>query len=63
MHHLGFVHTDLKHDNIMFDAGPLAQTDVAALLEEDPSRYHLLNRAGNVPPSLSHFLFLPSLRL
>ena len=39
---MGIVHTDLKHDNIMFDVGPsLTQpADIAALVEADPPRRH-----------------------
>jgi serine/threonine protein kinase len=40
MHNLQIVHTDLKHDNIMFDTGSLSQADVAALIEADPPRRH-----------------------
>jgi serine/threonine protein kinase len=40
MHHCQIVHTDLKHDNIMFDTGPITQADIAALIERDPSRRH-----------------------
>ncbi|KAF9506102.1 hypothetical protein BS47DRAFT_1378152 [Hydnum rufescens UP504] len=40
MHHCGVAHTDLKHDNIMFDVGPLTQADITALIEEDPPRCH-----------------------
>ncbi|GLB43876.1 putative kinase-like protein [Lyophyllum shimeji] len=37
MHHCNIVHTDLKHDNIMFDAG---SADIAVLIEADPPRCH-----------------------
>jgi len=40
MHSCDIVHTDLKHDNIMFDAGSLTNDDFAALLEADPPRRH-----------------------
>ena len=36
MHSCEIVHTDLKHDNIMFDVGSLTQTDITALVESDP---------------------------
>ena len=40
MHHYEIVHTDLKHDNIMFDAGSLTQADIEALVDGDPPRRH-----------------------
>lgn len=40
MHSCDIVHTDLKHDNIMFDANSLTNDDFAALLEADPPRRH-----------------------
>ena len=40
MHNCEIVHTDLKHDNIMFDVGSLTQADIKVLIDEDPSRRH-----------------------
>lgn len=40
MHSCEIVHTDLKHDNIMFDVGSLTQADVKALIDRDPPRRH-----------------------
>ena len=40
LHHCHLVHTDLKHDNIMFDTGPITQDDIATLTKMDPARRH-----------------------
>ncbi|KIM84915.1 hypothetical protein PILCRDRAFT_817739 [Piloderma croceum F 1598] len=42
MHSCEIVHTDLKHDNIMFDASSLTSDDFAALIEADPPRLHII---------------------
>ena len=63
MHSLQIVHTDLKHDNIMFDTGSLTQDDFAALIEADPPRYHPPEKSGEciVQAAVSQPLPLPSL--
>jgi len=63
MHNLEIVHTDLKHDNIMFDTGSLAQADIAALIEADPPRRHPPEESWEctVQAAVSQPLPLPSL--
>jgi serine/threonine protein kinase len=63
MHSCNIIHTDLKHDNIMFDAGSLTNDDFAALLETDPSRRHPPEESWNctVQAAVSQPLYLPSL--
>jgi serine/threonine protein kinase len=63
MHHCQIVHTDLKHDNIMFDTGPITQADIAALIERDPSRRHPPEESWEcvVQAAVSQPLPLPSL--
>jgi serine/threonine protein kinase len=63
MHSCEIVHTDLKHDNIMFDAGSLTQTDIAALVEADPPRRHPPEESleCTVQVAVSQPLPLPSL--
>ncbi|KAF8067837.1 kinase-like domain-containing protein, partial [Lyophyllum atratum] len=60
MHHCNIVHTDLKHDNIMFDAG---SADIAALIEADPPRRHAPEESWEctVQAAVSQPLPLPSL--
>ena len=40
MHHCGIVHTDLKHDNIMFDTGLLMRDDIATFIKTNPTWCH-----------------------
>jgi serine/threonine protein kinase len=58
MHSCNIIHTDLKHDNIMFDVSSLTNDDFAALLETDPSRRHPPEESWNCTGScLSTTLF------
>ncbi|RDB25924.1 Serine/threonine-protein kinase SRPK [Hypsizygus marmoreus] len=63
LHSCSIVHTDLKHDNIMFDLGSQTQADIAALLKADPSRRHPPEESWNctVEAAVSQPLPLPSL--
>ncbi|KIM80030.1 hypothetical protein PILCRDRAFT_542341 [Piloderma croceum F 1598] len=63
MHDCGIAHTDLKHDNIMFNVGSLTQTDIAALVESDPPRRHPPEESWEctVQVAVSQPLPLPSL--
>jgi serine/threonine protein kinase len=63
MHNYGIVHTDLKHDNIMFDAGSLTQADMEALIDGDPPRRHPPEESWDctVRAAVSQPLPLPSL--
>ena len=63
MHSCNIIHTDLKHDNIMFDAGPLTNDDFAAILEADPPQRHPPEESWNctVQAAVSQPLPLPSL--
>jgi serine/threonine protein kinase len=63
MHSCNIIHTDLKHDNIMFDASSLTNDAFAALLEADPSRRHPPEESWNcaVQAAVSQPLPLPSL--
>jgi serine/threonine protein kinase len=60
MHSCQIVHTDLKHDNIMFDAGSLTNDDFAALIEADPPRRHHSPEDGTFQAAVSQPLPLPS---
>lgn len=61
MHECGIVHTDLKHDNIMFTADQ--NDDFSALLARDPSTYNPPEESWNctIQSALSQPLALPSL--
>jgi serine/threonine protein kinase len=63
MHHYEIVHTDLKHDNIMFDVGSLTQADIEALTDRDPPRRHPPEESWEctVRAAVSQPLPLPSL--
>ena len=63
MHHCQIVHTDLKHDNIMFDTGSITQSDIATLMERDPTRRHPPEESWEcvVQVAVSQPLPLPSL--
>jgi serine/threonine protein kinase len=56
MHSCDIVHTDLKHDNIMFDAGSLTSDDFPALIKADPPRSQKMVHFRQLSPS--HFLDL-----
>ncbi|EDR12577.1 uncharacterized protein LACBIDRAFT_311104 [Laccaria bicolor S238N-H82] len=40
IHHCGVVHADLKHDNIMFDIGPMTRDDIETFIKMNPARRH-----------------------
>jgi serine/threonine protein kinase len=61
MHSCEIVHTDLKHDNIMFDASSLTSDDFAALIEADLPRRHHSPEDGTFQAAVSQPLPLPSL--
>jgi serine/threonine protein kinase len=63
MHSCQIVHTDLKHDNIMFDTGPITQADIAAIIQRDPARRHPPEESWEciVQAAVSQPLPLPSL--
>ena len=63
MHHCGIVHTDLKHDNIMFDTGSLTQDDIATFIKTNPARRHPPEESWKcvVQAAVSQPLPLPSL--
>ncbi|KZT07061.1 kinase-like protein, partial [Laetiporus sulphureus 93-53] len=62
-HNRGVVHTDLKHDNIIFDCR-MSTRDFDELLASDPSRRHLpeASQDGIVQSAVSQPLPLPSLQ-
>ncbi|KAF8340060.1 kinase-like domain-containing protein [Amanita rubescens] len=63
MHHCHIVHTDLKHDNIMFDTGSITQDDIAMFMKTDPARRHPPEESWEcvVQAAVSQPLPLPSL--
>jgi serine/threonine protein kinase len=63
MHHCQIVHTDLKHDNIIFDTGSITAADIAAVIERDPSRRHPPEESWEcvVQAAVSQPLPLPSI--
>ncbi|KAF8957039.1 kinase-like domain-containing protein [Flammula alnicola] len=63
MHHCQIVHTDLKHDNIMFDTGSITQDDIARFIKTDPARRHPPEESWEcvVQAAVSQPLPLPSL--
>ena len=63
MHYCGVVHTDLKADNIMFDAGFTTTADFATLIATDPPRLNPPEDSweGTVQTAVSQPLPLPAL--
>ena len=63
MHHCHIVHTDLKHDNIMFDTGSSTQDDIAMFIKTDLARRHPPEESWEciVQAAVSQPLPLPSL--
>ncbi|KAF8808766.1 kinase-like protein [Phlegmacium glaucopus] len=63
MHHCQIVHTDLKHDNIMFDTGSITQDDLSMFIKKDPARRHPPEESWGciVQAAVSQPLPLPSL--
>ena len=63
MHHCGIVHTDLKHDNIMFDTGSMTQDDIATFIKTNPAQRHPPEESWQcvVQAAVSQPLPLPSL--
>ncbi len=64
IHSLGVAHTDLKHDNIMFDVDP--SLDIPSLLTRDPPRLNIPGKAPFKPQFRSRYrlpiLWMTSLR-
>ena len=62
MHRHGVTHTDLKHDNILFDLGRLTTADVSAIVEADPPRLNPPEASwdSTVQSAVSQPLPLPS---
>jgi serine/threonine protein kinase len=63
MHHCQIVHTDLKHDNIMFDTGSITQDDIARFIKMNPARRQPPEESWKcvVQAAVSQPLPLPSL--
>ena len=63
MHHCQITHTDLKHDNIMFDTGLITQDNIATFIKTDPAHHHLPEESWEcvVQAAVSQSLPLPSL--
>jgi serine/threonine protein kinase len=63
MHHCQIVHTDLKHDNIMFGTGSITQDDIANFIKTNPARRHPPEESWEcvVQAAVSQPLPLPSL--
>ena len=62
VHRHGVTHTDLKHDNILFDLGRLTTADVSAIVEADPPRLNPPEESwdSTVQSAVSQPLPLPS---
>ncbi|KAF8351868.1 kinase-like domain-containing protein [Amanita rubescens] len=63
MLHCQTVHTDLKHDNIMFGTGSITQDDIAMFIKTNPARRHPPEESWEcvVQAAVSQPLPLPSL--